>query len=91
MRFIQEHRTLTGRMRIRPNWYGRLIPQVQVLVKRGQVGLPVPPPPTMSDEAERVAWRKKQAEPETVSEAMEWRDATWLDLQELPRFTVGTP
>jgi len=79
-----EH-TLTGRARLRPAWFGRIVPQVQVLVKAFPVH-ECPPPPNY-DEARRKEWIERQRTTPTSSWTV-WRDATWLDLQERGRLVI---
>ncbi len=87
MRFHRKIQSLTGRMRFRTSPFVRMVPQVEVQICTVDA-LPTPPPPTMSDPAEREAWRTRKQE--VLWRSLEWRDATWLDLQALPLFTVGS-
>jgi hypothetical protein len=78
-----EH-TLTGRVRIRPGWFGRMVPQVQVLVQT--FSLPCPPPPHYDAQRQKEWNERERTTPK--SSWTEWRDATWLDLQERGRFVL---
>lgn len=75
----RQEATLTGRARMRPAFFGRM--QLQVQERVDFYGI-CPPPPGRTNDAD---WREFCHRGTQIR----WRDATWLDMQEVPTFTLG--
>jgi hypothetical protein len=58
--------TATGRMRVRRGWFGRLVPQVEILMKHLSPWHPTAPGQRRPPDEIIGSWR-------------EWRDMTWDD------------
>lgn len=60
---------LTGRVRARPGWFGRMVMQVEIKVDTFSA---CPPPPACKDP---VDWESRMHKGSHLC----WRDATWFD------------
>jgi hypothetical protein len=70
----REEQILTGAVRYRKGWFGRLIPQVEV--RHDFYRASHMPPPNIIGKAAVEAYRRSLY----LGHKMSWRDATWQDV-----------